>query len=63
MRTENGQLALLRERLRRVNAEWRDLTRQSGSEARLSRMSELRAKRLALMTEIFELDRQDRRAG
>jgi hypothetical protein len=55
--------ALLRELLGKVNAEWRALSRQSGTEAKLSRMSELRAQRLALMTEIFDLDLKIRRAG
>ena len=54
---------LLREMLGKVNAEWRLLARQSGSQAKLSRMGELRSQRLALMTQIFELDQQARRAG
>ena len=54
---------LLRMMLGEVNREWRDLSRQSGNEAKLSRMGDLRAQRLALMTEIFELDQKSRRAG
>ena len=54
---------LLRMMLGEVNREWRELSRQTGNEAKLSRMSELRAQRLALMTEIFELDQKSRRAG
>lgn len=46
-----------------VHAEWRDLSRQSGSEAKLSRMTELRTQRLDLMTEIFERDQSERKAG
>ena len=54
---------VLREMLGRVDAEWRTLTRQTGSEAKLSRMSQLRSQRLALITEIFDLDQKSRRAG
>ena len=50
------QLALLT--LREVNAEWRELARQSGSAAKLSRMGELRTQRLALMTDLFNIERQ-----
>lgn len=50
-------------RLTKVNAEWRELSRVSGTEAKLSRMVELRSARLALTSELFELDRQERRAG
>jgi hypothetical protein len=49
--------------LTRVNADWRDLTRQSGSEAKLSKMSELRTQRHALMSEIVNLERAERKAG
>ena len=49
--------------LARVNTEWRDLSRASGTEAKLSRMKELRSARLTITSEIFELDRQDRRAS
>lgn len=60
---DDKQRELLREMLGKVNAEWRLLARQSGSHAKLSRMGELRSQRLALMTKIFELDQQSRRAG
>ena len=63
MMRDDERGVVLREMLRRVNAEWRTLTRQSGSEAKLSRMSELRSQRLALMTEIFDLDQKSRRVG
>jgi hypothetical protein len=63
MMRDDERGVVLREMLGRVNAEWRILTRQSGSEAKLSRMSELRSQRLALMTEIFDLDQKSRRAG
>lgn len=61
--TENERRTLLRDMLARVNAEWRDLSRASGTEAKLSRMKELRSARLTITSEIFELDRQDRRAS
>lgn len=60
---EEDQGNLLRVMLGEVNREWRELSRQTGNEAKLSRMAELRAHRLALMTEIFELDQKSRRAS
>jgi antitoxin component HigA of HigAB toxin-antitoxin module len=57
------QLAVLRLMLSDVNAEWRDLARQSGSAAKLSRMGELRTQRLALMTRIFNAEQSERLAG
>ena len=57
------QLAVLRLMLSEVNAEWRELARQTGSDAKLSRMGELRTQRLALMTRIFNLEYQARLAG
>jgi hypothetical protein len=60
---DEARRTLLREMLVEVNAEWQALSRQSGTDAKLSRMSELRAQRLALMTEIFNLDLKMRRAG
>jgi len=54
---------LLRTMLANVNTEWRLLARQSGDEAKLSRMSELRSRRLALVSALFELEQQDRKAG
>ena len=55
--------AISRASLGEVNREWRKLTRQSGNEAKLSRMGELRAQRLAFITEIFELGQKSPRAG
>lgn len=49
--------------LSEVNRKWRELSRQTGNEANLSRLGELRGQRLALITEIFELDQKSRRAG
>lgn len=46
-----------------VNREWRELSRQTGNEAKLSRMGQLCAQRMVLMIEIFELDQTSRRAG
>jgi hypothetical protein len=60
---EMRDIAALKENLARVNAEWRDLARQSGSEAKLSRMIELRTERLTLMTDLFELESRQRKAG
>ena len=54
---------LLRTMLANVNTEWRLLARQSGNEAKLSRMSELRSQRLALVSALFEIERENRRAG
>jgi hypothetical protein len=56
--TENERRSLLRDMLARVNAEWRDLSRTSGTEAKLSRMRELRSSRLAITSEIFALERR-----
>jgi hypothetical protein len=47
---DEARRTLLREMLVEVNVEWQALSRQSGTDAKLSRMSELRAQRLALMT-------------
>lgn len=63
MKDQRDKLALLRGMLAEVNTEWRVLARQSGSEAKLSRMSELRSRRLALMTEIFNSEQGCRKAG
>ena len=52
------QLAVLTMMLREVNAEWRELARQSGSTAKLSRMGELRTQRLALVTHLFKIEWQ-----
>jgi hypothetical protein len=57
------QAAVLKLILTEVNAEWRELARQSGSAAKLSRMGELRTQRLALMTRIFNMEQQERLAG
>ena len=57
------QLAVLRLMLSDVNVEWRELARQSGSAAKLSRMGELRTQRLALMTRIFNVEQSERLAG
>jgi hypothetical protein len=53
----------LRTMLANLNAEWRLLTRQSGNEAKFSRMSELRLQRLALVSALFEIERRQRKAG
>jgi hypothetical protein len=58
-----SQLSVLKLMLSEVNAEWRELARQSGSAAKLSRMGELRTQRLALMTRIFNIEQQERLAG
>jgi hypothetical protein len=56
---EGELVAVLRKRLSKVNAEWQALTRQEHrSPAKLERMNELRTRRLALMTELFEIDRR-----
>jgi hypothetical protein len=57
------QLAVLKLILSEVNAEWRELARQSGGAAKLSRMGELRTQRLALTTRILNIEQQKRRAG
>jgi antitoxin component HigA of HigAB toxin-antitoxin module len=57
------QVAVLKLMLSEVNAEWRELARQSGSAAKLSRLAELRTQRLALMTRIFNMEQQERLAG
>ena len=57
------QLAVLTLMLSEVNAEWRELARQSGSTAKLSRMGELRTQRLALMTRIFNVEQSERLAS
>ena len=57
------QLAVLRLMLSEVNAEWRELARQSGSTGKLSRMGELRTQRLALMTRIFNVEQSERLAS
>ena len=49
----------LRQKLSTVNAEWHVLSRERDKCAKmLRRMDELRTRRLALMTELFELQRQ-----
>ena len=50
----------LKEKFGRVNAEWRELTRQAKHDQ--SRLGELREERLFLMTKIFRLCRQPRRS-
>ena len=57
------QVAVLKLMLSEINAEWRELARQSGSAAKLSRMGELRTQRLALMTRMFKLEQHKRLAG
>jgi hypothetical protein len=49
--------------LAKVNAEWRDLSRATGTATKLSRLAELRSARLAFTAELFELERQERRAS
>jgi hypothetical protein len=58
-----NQLAVLKLMLSGVNAEWRELARQSGSATKLSRMGELRMQRLALMTRVFNIEQSERLAG
>ena len=54
----DNELAL-RQKLAAVNAEWRVLSRERDKNAKmLRRMDELRTRRLALMTELFELHGQ-----
>jgi len=53
------ELAALKLLLREVNGEWRELARKNGSAAKLSRLGELRAQRLALTTSIFNIERQE----
>jgi hypothetical protein len=54
---------ILRTMLANVNTEWRLLARESGNDAKLSRMSELRSQRLALVSALFEIERGQRKAG
>jgi hypothetical protein len=54
---------MLRTMLANVNVEWRLLARHSGNDAKLSRMSELRSQRLALVSALFEIERGRRKAG
>ena len=61
--TNNERRAVLRAMLAKVNAEWRELSRDNGTQAKWTRMKELRAQRLAITAELFDLDVQDRRAG
>jgi hypothetical protein len=56
-------LAGLRLRLNEVNAEYRDLVRDSRDLSRLARMAELRRVRLELMTRILNAEGSGRRAG
>lgn len=49
----------LRQRLSAVNAEWRVLTRDNDKSAiKLERMNQLRTRRLALMTELLEIEQR-----
>ena len=49
----------LRQKLGAVNAEWRALSRERNKSAQmLQRMDELRTHRLALMSELFDIQRQ-----
>ena len=57
------QLAVLKLMLSDVNSEWHALAGRSGSTAKLSRMAELRALRLALTTRIFSIEQRERLAG
>ena len=57
------QLAVLKLMLCSVNNEWLELVRRRGSAAKLSRMAELRAMRLALTTRIFSIEQRQRLAG
>ena len=62
MKNEDRRV-VLGKKLAKVNKEWRELSRASGREAKLSRMMELRSQRLAVTAEMFELDREERRAS
>ena len=46
-----------------VNAEWRELARDNGVQAKWTRMKELRSQRLAITAELFDLDVRDRLAS
>ena len=61
--TERQRRDQLRAELAKVNAEWRDLSRASGMATKLSRMVELRSARRVFTAELFELERQERRAS
>ena len=61
--TERQRRDQLRAELAKVNAEWRDLSRARGTATKLSRMVELRSARLVFTAELFELERQERRAS
>ena len=56
-------LGELRSRLNEVNAEYRDLVRDSRDTKRLARMAELRRVRLDLMTRILNAEGSGRLAG
>ena len=56
-------LGELRLRLNEVNAEYRDLVRDSRDTKRLARMAELRRVRLDLMTRILNAEGSGRLAG
>jgi hypothetical protein len=61
--TETERRDGLRAELANVNAEWRDLSRASGTPTKMMRMVELRSARMAITAALFDLDRQERRAS
>lgn len=61
--TDKERRSQLRAELAKVNAEWRDLARSSGTATKLSRMVELRSARLAFTAQLFELERPERRVS
>ena len=58
--TTHERRRLLCEMLGNVNAEWRELARDNGVQAKWTRMKELRSQRLAITAELFDLDVRDR---
>jgi hypothetical protein len=61
--TTHERRRLLCEMLGNVNAEWRELARDNGVQAKWTRMKELRSQRLAITAELFDLDVRDRLAS
>jgi len=57
------QLAILKLMLSQVNAEWRELARQTGRADKLLRLNELRSRRFELVTRIFSIEERQRLVG